>query len=313
MLRSCTMSSFDEFRSVVLEKSKMFSYSEARAAILLFWLAQKPQTWWRMLRYCFLSRFVVIPSADLEKSKMFQPIRGERISCFSDRPEKHNLGRGRWDLAFFKFCWILFGGKVENVKVYTGRRMDDALWQKLTWAFGLSELKTSNWTNTNNTFLHILLNYCYTFRFLSKTSNQMRECAKWGALPHVFWRTLTNTFIPIGNKTYIRLTKMCKYLSIASRAKAKYILKQKKFSNTSQIRIFITEIHVEINKNWIRFFFLVNAITILSNTKYCKISFVWSAVPFIKNIFQKDKMSIFWTFSMCFGDGSWQFWWTLTY
>ena len=53
------------------------------------------------------------------------------------------------------------------------------------------------------------------------------------------------------------------------------------YSNTSQICIFITEIHVKINTNLIRFF-AVNAITILSNTKYCKISFVWSAVPVIK-------------------------------
>ena len=64
--------------------------------------------------------------------------------------------------------------------------------------------------------------------------------------------------------------------------------------------------------NWIRYFVAVNTITILSNTKYCKISFVWSAVPVIK-IFQKDNISIFWTFSMCIGDGSRQFWWTLTY
>ena len=43
-----------------------------------------------------------------------------------------------------------------------------------------------------------------------------------------------------------------------------------------------------------------------------KIPFVRSAVPVIK-CFKKDKMSIFWTFSTWFGDGSGQFWWTLTY
>ena len=56
----------------------------------------------------------------------------------------------------------------------------------------------------------------------------------------------------------------------------------KKFSNSSQIRIFITDIHVEINTNLIRCFCRQNVITILSNSKYCKISFVWSAVPVIK-------------------------------
>ena len=66
----------------------------------------------------------------------------------------------------------------------------------------------------------------------------------------------------------------------------------KKFINTFQILVFITEIHVEINTE----FLPVNAITISFNTKYfmhlCKISFVWNAVPVIK-CFQKDKMSIF--------------------
>ena len=86
----------------------------------------------------------------------------------------------------------------------------------------------------------------------------------------------------------------------------------KKFSNSSRIRIFIIEIHVEISTNLIRFFFAVNPITILSNTKYCKISFVWSAVPVIK-CFPKGQNVNVSTFSMCFGDGSAQFRWTLTY
>ena len=54
----------------------------------------------------------------------------------------------------------------------------------------------------------------------------------------------------------------------------------------------------------------------LFDTKYfmhrCKISFVWSAVPVIK-CFQMDKMSIFWSSSMCIWDGSRRFWWILTY
>ena len=86
----------------------------------------------------------------------------------------------------------------------------------------------------------------------------------------------------------------------------------KKFNNSLQIRIFITEIHVEINTE----FFTVNSITILSNTKYfvhCwKISFVWRAVAVIK-YFQKDKLAIFWSSSTCIWDDSGQFWWILTY
>ena len=91
-----------------------------------------------------------------------------------------------------------------------------------------------------------------------------------------------------------------------------YIYWNKKFSNTLQIRKFITEIHVEIYTE----FFTVNMITILFNTKYfmhwCKISFVWSAVPVIK-CFQKDKMSIFWSSSTCIWDCSRRFCWILTY
>ena len=63
----------------------------------------------------------------------------------------------------------------------------------------------------------------------------------------------------------------------------------KKFSNTSHLRIFITETQVKINTNLIRFFFFaLNVITILSNAKYCKISFVWSAVTVI-NCFSKGQ------------------------
>ena len=43
-----------------------------------------------------------------------------RPSCFSDRPEKHKIGRGCWDLASNQFRWIRFSGfrrEVENVYV----------------------------------------------------------------------------------------------------------------------------------------------------------------------------------------------------
>ena len=41
-----------------------------------------------------------------------------RPSCFPNRPEKHKLGRGRWDLASCQVSWIPFSGfseEVENV------------------------------------------------------------------------------------------------------------------------------------------------------------------------------------------------------
>ena len=53
------------------------------------------------MRSCFLSSFVEFCSAvSEEKLKMSQPIRGQGGHLvFSYRPEKHKLGRGRWDLA----------------------------------------------------------------------------------------------------------------------------------------------------------------------------------------------------------------------
>ena len=66
----------------------------------------------------------------------------------------------------------------------------------------------------------------------------------------------------------------------------------KKLSNILLICISITEIHVEINTDFVYSKCDCN----LFNTKYfmhrCKISFVWSAVPVIK-CFEKDQMSIF--------------------
>ena len=57
-----------------------------------------------------------------------------RPSCFSDRPEKHKLGRGRWDLAS---CQVSLNSvprfqrrsrKCESLRT-DGRRTDGALWQ----------------------------------------------------------------------------------------------------------------------------------------------------------------------------------------
>ena len=121
MLRSFFLSSFVEFRSAVHRRSrKCFSQSEARAAILFFRSARKTQTWQRMLRSSFLSNFVEFRSSiSEEKSKMSQPIRGQGGHfVFSDRPDKHKLGRGRWALAS---CQVSLNSvqqfqEVENMK-----------------------------------------------------------------------------------------------------------------------------------------------------------------------------------------------------
>ena len=70
----------------------------------------------------------------------------------------------------------------------------------------------------------------------------------------------------------------------------------KKFSNTSQVRLFITENHPLKLKHELNKTFAVNAITILFNTKFCmhrwKISFVLSAVPVGKMIWKRQNSNI---------------------
>ena len=71
-----------------------------------------------------------------------------RPSCFSDRLEKHKLGRGRWDLAF---CQVSLNSvqwfqrrsrKCESLRRTTdGRRTDGRTDGRLRWAFGSGELK----------------------------------------------------------------------------------------------------------------------------------------------------------------------------
>ena len=61
---------------------KCLSQSEARAAILFFWSAQKTQTWYRTLRSCFLSSFVEFWSAVSEKkSKMWKVNDDRQTTC----------------------------------------------------------------------------------------------------------------------------------------------------------------------------------------------------------------------------------------
>ena len=73
----------------------------ARTAIFVYWSARKTQSWKRTLGSCFLSSFIEFHSVVLEeKLKMSQPIRGRGDHlAFFDRPEKHKIGRGCWDLA----------------------------------------------------------------------------------------------------------------------------------------------------------------------------------------------------------------------
>ena len=74
-----------------------------------------------------------------------------RPSCFSDRPEKHKLGRGRWDLAS---CQVSLNSvqwfqrrsqKCEKITKDDGRTTDDGqpVITIVHWAFGSGALKTT--------------------------------------------------------------------------------------------------------------------------------------------------------------------------
>ena len=80
---------------------KCLSQSEARAAILLFRSAQKNTNLVEDFDICLPVKFRWIPFSGFRKEveNVSSNQRPGRPSCYSDRPEKHKLGRGRWDLA----------------------------------------------------------------------------------------------------------------------------------------------------------------------------------------------------------------------
>ena len=96
------MSSFVEFRSAVSEeKLKMSQPIRAQGGHLVFPIGPKNTNLVEDVEILLPVKFCWIP---------FSSFRGEvenvsanqspgRPSCFSYRPEKHKLGRGRWDLA----------------------------------------------------------------------------------------------------------------------------------------------------------------------------------------------------------------------
>ena len=100
-LRSCFLSSFDEFRSALLEeKSKMSNPIRGQGGHLVFPNGPKNTNLVEdveillpvKFRWISISSFRGVENVSANQ-------RPGRPSCFSDRPEKHKLGRGRWDLA----------------------------------------------------------------------------------------------------------------------------------------------------------------------------------------------------------------------
>ena len=96
------LSSFVEFRSAVSEeKLKMSQPIRGRGSHLVFPIDPKNTNLVEDIEILLPVKFCWIPFSGFreEVENVSANQRRVRPSCFSDRPEKHKLGRGRWDLA----------------------------------------------------------------------------------------------------------------------------------------------------------------------------------------------------------------------
>ena len=96
-LATCQVS-FQRFQS---KSRKCFGQSEARAPIMIFRSARKTQTCMTDAEILFHVKFRWIPFCSFRKvENVSANQKPGRPSCFSNRPENHKLGRGRWYLVF---------------------------------------------------------------------------------------------------------------------------------------------------------------------------------------------------------------------
>ena len=105
MLSSCFLSSFVEFRSAVSEqKSKMSQPIRGQGGHLVFPIGPKNSNLVDDVEILLSVKFLWIPFSRLRKEveNVSANQRPGQPSCFSDQPEKHKLGRGRWYLASYQ-------------------------------------------------------------------------------------------------------------------------------------------------------------------------------------------------------------------
>ena len=101
-LRSCLLSNFVEFGSAVSEvKSNMPQEIRGYGGHLVFPIGPKNTNLVEGVEILLPVKFRWIPFSGFrgEVENVSANQRPGRPSCFSDQPEKHKLGRGRWDLA----------------------------------------------------------------------------------------------------------------------------------------------------------------------------------------------------------------------
>ena len=99
-LASCQVS-LNSVQHFQRRSRKCLSQSEPRVAILFFPIGPKNTNLVEDVEISLPVKFRWIPFKDFrgEVENVSANQRPGRPSCFSDRPEKHKLGRGHWDLA----------------------------------------------------------------------------------------------------------------------------------------------------------------------------------------------------------------------
>ena len=123
------LSSFVEFRSVVsVEMSKMSQPIRSQGGHLVFQIGSKNTNLVEGVEILLPVKFRWIPFSGFrgEVENVSANQRPGRPSCFSDRLEKHKLGRGRWDLSS---CQVLLNSvqpfQRRSRKCESLRRTDD--------------------------------------------------------------------------------------------------------------------------------------------------------------------------------------------
>ena len=102
MLKSCFLSSCIEIHSGVSEeKSKMSQPIRSQSGHLVFRIGKKKTNFVGDIEILLLVKFRWIPLSGfrVEVENVSANQRPGSPSCFSDQPKKHELGRGRWNLA----------------------------------------------------------------------------------------------------------------------------------------------------------------------------------------------------------------------
>ena len=141
-LASCQVS-LNSVQGFQRRSRKCLSQSQARAAILLFYpIGPKNTNLVEDVEILLPVKFRWIPFSGFrgEVQNVSANQRPGRPSCFSDRPEKHKLGRGHWDLAS---CQVSL-----NSVHWFQRRSRKYLSQSEAWAailFFRSARKTQTW------------------------------------------------------------------------------------------------------------------------------------------------------------------------